>query len=90
VTITSQSGEFQSASYIAPGFYLIILNPIPGLTISNQLIPLGTVLSGIGGFILTTLPGFGGGQGQIGIRVTDSAGLLVDQSFLLHVDLLGV
>ena len=90
VVISSQSGEFASATYVGPGFYTIFLNEIPGLVGANQIIPVGTVLSGAGGFILTSTPGFVAGAGSVGVRITDSAGTPVDQAFYLHVDLLGV
>jgi hypothetical protein len=90
VTITSQSGEFATATYLAVGTYNLSLSAIPGITSSDQALWLGTVISGSGGFIITTVAGFSGGAATVGIRITDSTGALVDQAFYIHADLLGI
>ncbi len=90
VAITSQSGEFASATYVGVGDYTLSLNVIPGITTANQVIWLGTVLSAAGGFIITTAPGFSGGAAGCIVRITDAAGTPVDQSFYIHADLLGI
>lgn len=91
--ISSQSGEFQSAIWDAPGFYNIILNPIPGIVSPNQLIPVATLLGAPTGVIVTSA-GFTSGRGLVHVLITDSIGTdpapSVDRSFYLHVALLGV
>jgi hypothetical protein len=90
VAISSQSGEFASATYLAVGQYTIFMNVIPGITSANQGIWLATVLAGGNGFEIMTQPGFSGGALSVGINIKDTTNAFVDQSFYVHVDLLGI
>jgi len=88
VTITRQSGQFAFAVYNGIGDYTVHLNPIPGLT-QLDIVAVGTVIDPAGGFTLTDAPGFSVDHVIIGIRITDSAGTLIDRPFYLNVALLG-
>lgn len=91
VVVTAQSGQFASPGvYVGVGIYTINLNVIPGIVAANQLIWIGTVSAGSGGFTIATLPGFSGGHGSVVVHITDTSGSPVDEPFYLHVDMLGL
>jgi hypothetical protein len=85
ITIITQTGEFESATYVSVGIYELTLAVLPGLT---GLIPVGTAVGD--GHIVSINIAIISGHGTLIVHIVDSAGNPVDDFFNVHVVLVGI
>lgn len=89
VTIVYQNDDnfFASADYLGVGVYLVHLNSDRKLIRRDQIIPTGSALGP--GHIVSLTTNFNG-TGSIAVTITDGAGVPVDDTFQLDVELINL